>query len=61
MKPIPLLGLMTSLVFGGEIQAATWHVKLDVSPVYKVLEAGKKQTTRVRIGLEGFELNGGST
>lgn len=32
------------------------QVKLDVAPVRSVLKAGEKQTTWIRVGLDGFEL-----
>jgi len=34
------------------------QVKVDVSPVHGVLKAGEKQTTWIRVGLEGFKLEG---
>ncbi|MEZ6061131.1 MAG: VWA domain-containing protein [Planctomycetaceae bacterium] len=37
-------------------QAASDQVKLDVTPVRGVLKAGDKQTTWIRVGLEGFQL-----
>ncbi|MEZ6121575.1 MAG: VWA domain-containing protein [Planctomycetaceae bacterium] len=56
MKPFVLLTLIAGLFIGPDGMAETWQVKLDVSPVHGVLKAGPKQTTWVRVGLEGFEL-----
>jgi len=38
--------------------AAADQLALDVSPVNKVLKAGEKQNTWMRVGLEGFKLDG---
>ncbi|MEZ6132988.1 MAG: VWA domain-containing protein [Planctomycetaceae bacterium] len=48
-----VVGYLAATAAGGGDQ-----VKLDVAPVHGVLKAGDKQTTWVRVGLEGFELKG---
>lgn len=45
-------------ILGTTAVADTHQVKLDISPVHSILKAGGKQTTWVRVGLEGFELKG---
>jgi len=53
--------LMTWIVTGcliasGSPTLMADQVKLDVAPVRSVLKAGEKQTTWIRVGLDGFEL-----
>ena len=53
--------LMTSVVMGcviagGSPTLLANQVMLDVAPVRSVLKAGEKQTTWIRVGLDGFEL-----
>ncbi len=50
-----LMCVMSSMAF-----ADTHQVRLDVSPVYGVLKSGEKQTTWIRVGLEGFKLESGN-
>lgn len=45
------------LIAGGSPTLLADQVKLDVAPVRSVLKAGEKQTTWIRVGLDGFELN----
>lgn len=51
--------LSTAAVMGAlslTAMADNQQMTLDVSPVHSLLQAGKKQTTWVRVGLQGFEL-----
>ena len=57
-----VLSQLCALVVATSISAAaladTHQIKLDISPVHSVLKAGDKQTTWIRVGLEGFKLKG---
>ncbi len=58
MKAFQLI-LAAAVVCGampGYARAASNQVQLDVTPVRSVLRQGEKQTTWIRVGLEGFEL-----
>lgn len=54
MKSIVLNACLLSLACG---TAAADQLKLDVSPVNSILKAGEKQSTWIRVGLEGFKLD----
>lgn len=55
MKRILFSCLTLAVVCSRSLQAAD-QLKLDVLPVRSLLKAGEKQTTWLRVGLEGFEL-----
>lgn len=48
---VAVAALVSSAAFAG-----THQIKLDVSPVHGLLKSGDKQTTWIRVGLEGFKL-----
>lgn len=48
-------GLPATSVAGGGKKAAP-KVQLDITPVHGFLKAGEKQTTWIRVGLQGFKL-----
>ena len=48
--------VMGCVIAGGSPALFAAQVKLDVAPVRSVLKAGEKQTTWIRVGLDGFEL-----
>ncbi len=54
MKSLMTAGVAAVLLHVGTVQAE--QVTLDVSPAYKVLKSGKKQTTWLRVGVTGFEM-----
>lgn len=57
MKSICLTLALTSVsLFSGTASASAPRLDLDVSPVSEVLKAGDKQTTWIRVGLQGFRL-----
>ncbi|MBI1310387.1 VWA domain-containing protein [bacterium] len=51
-----MLAAVVALTGAGEAAAKGPRLGLDVSPANGVLKAGKKQTTFVRVGLDGFKL-----
>ena len=57
MRSICQMLMLSVALFAAEpVFAAAPRVDLDVSPVYGVLKAGGKQTTWIRVGLQGFRL-----
>lgn len=52
------LGLAVMLLAGSvsQVEAGRQQLTLDVSPVNNVLEAGKKQSVWIRVGVQGFRL-----
>ena len=55
MKTLTLNACLLSVCCGVPATAAD-QLALDVSPVNRLLKAGEKQNTWIRVGLEGFEL-----
>lgn len=56
MNAIRTLAVLLGLMLCGGEQLLADQVKLDVAPVRSVLKAGEKQTTWIRVGLDGFKL-----
>jgi Ca-activated chloride channel family protein len=58
MKPICQSLCLTTILglVAGSVHAETHQITLDVSPVHSVLKAGARQTTWIRVGLQGFKL-----
>ena len=51
-----LTALLLCSVEFARVGAASDQIKLDVTPVRSVLKEGEKQTTWIRVGVEGFKL-----
>ena len=51
--------IIPTLCVPGPAPADGQQIRLEVSPVYQVLKAGDKQTTWIRVGMEGFRMESG--
>ncbi len=49
-------GLSTSVFAGDAVKRTASRVELDVKPIHGYLKAGEKQTTWIRVGLQGFKM-----